>query len=125
MCFHVTHPHRHSSFDHEIRRLFLSIDSSSPAGSLPSKPNQPRRIRMSTPPNLKPRVVTDPHLHRSRRPPVASQDIRQTKEYKTAARRYAVSSSSPSPFFLSLHLLLLCLGHWYCQKWYFFFFFPH
>ncbi|KAL3473598.1 hypothetical protein BJX99DRAFT_233489 [Aspergillus californicus] len=39
--------------------------------------------------DLKPRVVTDPHL-RPRRPqrqlPVT--DIRQTKEYKTAARRW-------------------------------------
>ncbi|KAL5342836.1 hypothetical protein BJX70DRAFT_271464 [Aspergillus crustosus] len=42
---------------------------------------------MSTP---KPRVITDPHLRPRRRPPLPSnvQDLRQTKEYKAAARRW-------------------------------------
>ncbi|KAL4974851.1 hypothetical protein BDW66DRAFT_138714 [Aspergillus desertorum] len=40
-------------------------------------------------PSQKPRVLVEPHLHpgpRQRTPPVT--DIRQTKEYKAAARRW-------------------------------------
>ncbi|OJJ64041.1 hypothetical protein ASPSYDRAFT_142288 [Aspergillus sydowii CBS 593.65] len=54
----------------------------------------------NTNPNLKPRVVMDPHLQAGpgpRRPPV--QDIRQTKEYKAASRRW-ISTIVALPIFL-------------------------
>ncbi|KAL4784811.1 hypothetical protein BJX76DRAFT_202778 [Aspergillus varians] len=40
-------------------------------------------------PDLKPRVVTDPNLQpRPQRRPLPVKDIRQTKEYKAASRRW-------------------------------------
>ncbi|BCS21005.1 uncharacterized protein APUU_21437A [Aspergillus puulaauensis] len=45
----------------------------------------------NTNPNLKPRVVMDPHLQSGAgapRRPLPVQDIRQTKEYKAASRRW-------------------------------------
>ncbi|KAL4922526.1 hypothetical protein BDW62DRAFT_54362 [Aspergillus aurantiobrunneus] len=39
-------------------------------------------------PSLKPRVVTDPHSQPRRPLPNAVTDIRQTKEYKAASRRW-------------------------------------
>ncbi|KAL4887956.1 hypothetical protein BDV59DRAFT_206493 [Aspergillus ambiguus] len=54
---------------------------------------------MSHPRDSKPRVVMDPPVHR--RPPLGqpSRDIRQTKEYKVAARRW-ISTIVALPVFM-------------------------